>query len=248
LVDPTVSAWEQLYVSGDNQAIITVCGFDHASFYQLEVLFTPYFDYYMPYSDDGYICPLNMPTQCIGHPRKCNARSCLALCLSWYHFRGPNYQLQGWFGFTGSPLSIWLRFAWAILTYVLSNHECRVTWPDNERVAIYQQVISAIYGNLHEAFSVGDGLKLIFEAAGDAIIQNMYYNGWLHCHCMTNLFLFAPDGTIIACILNVPSSIHDYTLAEWGGINDLLLQNYLNNGGRCIMDSAFAGRNHPGII
>jgi len=76
----------------------------------------------------------------------------------------------------------------------------------------------------------------------------MLYNGWLHCHCITNLFIFGPDGRIIACVLNAPGSIHDSALAEWGGIYQLLAENYASNHGKCIMDSAFAVRNHPGII
>jgi len=76
----------------------------------------------------------------------------------------------------------------------------------------------------------------------------MFLNGWLHCHCITNLFICGPDGRIIACVLNAPGSIHNSALAEWGGIYDLLDENFARNGGKCIMDSAFASGHHEGII
>jgi len=83
---------------------------------------------------------------------------------------------------------------------------------------------------LHDACTVADGLKLAFERSGDVIIQNMYYNGWMHSHCVTNLFVFAPDGLIGACIINVPGSVHDSTMAEISGIYTLLNENYARNG------------------
>jgi len=54
-LDPIASPWECLYLSQNNPAMITATGFDYASFSQLEVLFTPFFDNYSPYSEDGYI-------------------------------------------------------------------------------------------------------------------------------------------------------------------------------------------------
>jgi len=75
----------------------------------------------------------------------------------------------------------------------------------------------------------------------------MFFNGWTHSHCMTNLFIFAPDGIVIAGVVNAPGSVHDSSLAEWGGIYQLLVANHERNGGWCVMDSAFASV-HESII
>jgi len=41
-------------------------------------------------------------------------------------------------------------------------------------------------------------------------------------------------------ILVTPGSVHNSTLAEWGGMYQLLHSTYRRNKGKCIMDSAFA--------
>jgi hypothetical protein len=71
--------------------------------------------------------------------------------------------------------------------------------------------------------------KLRIQAAGDGRIQEMFYNGWTHDHYVTNLFVFAPDGTIIAAVLNAPGSMHDSELATVGNIYNKLatVQNLL---------------------
>ena len=64
---------------------------------------------------------------------------------------------------------------------------------------------------LKDLYCVPDGLKLYLEQSGDYIIQNMFYNGWKHDH-VSNVFVFSPDGTAIACAVNAPSSMHDSTV------------------------------------
>ena len=51
-----------------------------------------------------------------------------------------------------------------------------------------------------------DGLKLYLQQAGNSIIQSRFYNGWKHDHFVTNIFAFAPNGSIIACTLNAPET------------------------------------------
>ena len=68
----------------------------------------------------------------------------------------------------------------------------------------------------------------------------MYYNGWKACHFITNLFVFSADGRCIAAVLNAPGSLHDSTLAEWGGIYRDLKVMYHRTGGKCCVDSAFS--------
>jgi len=136
-----------LYMSSNEQAMITITGFDYASFAMLENLFSPYFQHYSPYARDGVIRRIN---SCIsgGQLRMINARSCLALVLCWYQFSGPNFIVQGWFGFTGSPLSIWLHFGCHVLLHILSYEDCAVRWPLEDRIVQYKAMIAWLYPNL----------------------------------------------------------------------------------------------------
>jgi DDE superfamily endonuclease len=65
---------------------------------------------------------------------------------------------------------------------------------------------------------------------------------------VTNLFVFGADGRIIACVLNAPGSIHDSTLAYWGGIYQKLDNCHRKTGGICCVDSAFASNPNPYLI
>ena len=65
---------------------------------------------------------------------------------------------------------------------------------------------------------------------------------------MSNLFAFAPDGTIPTCILDVPGSLHGSTVANLGGLYTLLTDVYERNGGKVVMDSAFARADYDFIL
>lgn len=66
-----------------------------------------------------------------------------------------------------------------------------------------------------------------------------------------NIFIFAPHGIIVMCMLNCPGFMHDCKLAAIGTPSicmkiDVLFEQY---GTKCVMDSAFslAGKNHDYI-
>jgi hypothetical protein len=44
LLDPQASRFEPLFVSKNDNALITFCGFNHQAFLLLEIKFTPFFD------------------------------------------------------------------------------------------------------------------------------------------------------------------------------------------------------------
>ncbi len=66
------------------------------------------------------------------------------------------------------------------------------------------------------------GLKLYLQQSGNTDIQERYYNGWTHDHLVTSVFCFCPDGTISIAFFNVPGSVHDSQVAEFGKIYDKL--------------------------
>ena len=93
-----------------------------------------------------------------------------------------------------------------------------------------------------------DGLKLYIEQSPKGSIQSRFYNGWTHDHYVTNLLGFTPAGTISVACMNVPGSIHDSTVAEWGEVYDKLEKVYEKNGGKCAVDSAFCKKDRDYLI
>lgn len=86
--------------------------------------------------------------------------------------------------------------------------------PDEEEVVRFKQTFAEKYTIPSNFFCVADGLELHLEQPGDYIIQNMFYNGWNHDHYVSNVFVFAPNGGVIACSLNAPGAMQDSTVAE----------------------------------
>ena len=66
----------------------------------------------------------------------------------------------------------------------------------------------------------------------------------MHYHYVSNIIAFlCPDGTTIPllCCVNVPGSVHDSIVAEWGNIYEKLFSVYESNVGKCAaVDSALA--------
>ena len=46
-------------------------------------------------------------------------------------------------------------------------------------------------------------------------MQSQYYNGWKHDHYVTSVFVFAPDGKIVAMTVNGPGVLHDSDMKKW---------------------------------
>ena len=84
-----------------------------------------------------------------------------------------------------------------------------------------------------------NGLKLYLQSAGHADIQEQFYNGWTHDHYVTSVFCFCPDGTIPIAFFNIPGSVHDSQVAEYGNIYNKLERVFLSTGAKCCVDSAF---------
>jgi DDE superfamily endonuclease len=251
LLHPSQSAWMNLHESGSDQALITVTGFDHEAFANLVALFEPWFESHSPWvgHKDGSRYRSLDPDKSTGRKRLIDAKTCLGLVLAWYRFRGGGFILQGWFGLTGNHASVWIRFGRRGLFLVLKDHEhARVEIPDDDTIEALKHAVTARHDLLTDVYCVADGLKLHFEQHSDLDEQSMYYNGWHHCHYVTNLIVFSIDGRIISGVLNAPGSLHDSTLAEWGGVYERLEEVFNRTGGVCCVDSAFASANAPYLI
>jgi hypothetical protein len=84
-----------------------------------------------------------------------------------------------------------------------------------------------------------DGLKLMLEQSGNALIQEQFYNGWMHNHYVMSLICFCLDGTIPIIFCNIPGTVHDSQVADYGDIYNKLELVYLRDGAKCTVDSAF---------
>jgi hypothetical protein len=109
-------------------------------------------------------------------------------------------------------------------------------------------MVTSKHSLLSDVYCTADGCKLYFETIGLLVEQGKFYNGWKSDHFVTNLFLFGADGRIIKCVLNVPGSLHDSTLAEWGGVYEKLEEVYNATGRKCCVDSAFTAANNSFMI
>jgi hypothetical protein len=216
----------------------------------LLALFVPIFLANSPYSQDGAVCEVN-EDETRGRPRLSNAAACLGLVLYWSRISCHLWTIAPYFGLTASPCCLWLRFGKRTLLHILAQREdAQIKLPAEAKLQQYVDCIGNKYPRLTNVAYVGDGLKILLQKAGDNGKQNAFYSGWKTDHFITNLFVFAPDGTIIMCMLNCPGSMHDSELALMGNPSiyqkiDSLYERY---GTKCVMDSAFSTRDRQSII
>jgi hypothetical protein len=69
------------------------------------------------------------------------------------------------------------------------------------------------------SWCVWDGTKtLLIQKPGDESLQNAYYNGWLHSHLVSSVYVFVPSGSILACSWYDTSSLHVSYIVEYSGL------------------------------
>ena len=175
---------------------------------------------------------LRQRTTFVGRRRLLDVKGCLGLVLCWSCTRGAEWSLAVAFGLTGTRVSVYLRLGMRILVTILkADPKSEVRMPDAAEIAMFKEAIAAKHSLLVDCYCMVDGLKLYLQQSGDSIIQSRFYNGWKHNHFVTNIFAFAPNGSIIACTLNAPGTWHDSTLAHWGS-----MYSKLQNVGKNIME------------
>lgn len=240
LQKPSESAWRKLYDAQNDQGMITLTGFDCASFASLCALFAPVFDAYTPFVPSGTSCFEQEKTINKGRKRMIRPEDGLGLTLAWTRTRGSMMALQMIFGMTYSNLDDYLLYGKRVIVKVLGNNsQARVCVPSSDKIAEYKEMVRSRHPNLTDVWCTMDGLKLTLQQSGDALIQERYYNGWTHDHYVSSVMCFCPDGTIPIAYINVPGSVHDSAIAEYGRIYDKLESVYERDGAQCTVDSAF---------
>jgi hypothetical protein len=241
LLQPAQSSFEVLFTSGHDNALVTLCGFDHTSFESLHAPFRILFDDHSPYCNRGR--SIRQHNKLKGGRRLITSRQCLALVLAWTRTRGSLAVLQIIFGLTAGHLSLWMRFGRRLLLRVLQEDpNGAVVMPDHDEIDRFVLSINEKYPALYNCWGAMDGLKLCVEKAGDYQIQNLFFNGWQHDHYISNLFLFSPDGKIRVCYINATGTMHDSTMAKWGGVYDTIDLLFAESGAKIVVDSAFSSK------
>jgi hypothetical protein len=89
LLEQSQSAWRCLYKSRNDQGgMITLTGFDCATFNSLCEIFTPVFELYTPFVSSGVSCFERTKEQNRGRPRMIWPEDGLELVLAWTRTRG----------------------------------------------------------------------------------------------------------------------------------------------------------------
>ena len=110
-----LSLWQKLLHSRNDQAYITMMGFDAMSFDRILEKFGPMYSGYTPFDLSGMIVEFVYTS---GRKREVQPEDCLGLVLMWTRTRGSLNVLQLVFGLTYSNLCIYLRFGICIFVKI----------------------------------------------------------------------------------------------------------------------------------
>ncbi len=217
-------------------------GFDTDSFDRLLVKFSPMFSGHMPFDESGMIVEFEYTR---GQKREeVQPEDCLGLVLVWTQTRGLLNVLQLVFGLTYTNLSVYLRFGVRLIVKKFrDNLLARVSIPSVEVIDSFIEGFEARHPLLTDCWATMDILKLFLQQSGNGDIQERYYNGWTHDHYVTSVFCFCLDRTIPIALFNVPGSVHNNQVAEFGNIYVKLEDIFWSIGAKCCFDSAFGNMN-----
>ena len=128
-----------MFESSDDQALIMLTGFDHATFHDLHTLFAPGFNALTPVSrgENGFYLGLNITKMSGGCPKSVDGIAGLVIVLSWTCTQGAAWVQSMLFGVTGSTFSDRLRFGECCLNIVLyDNVHAQIEMGSEEKIRL----------------------------------------------------------------------------------------------------------------
>jgi hypothetical protein len=204
------SAWQFMYAGGNDRAFITTMGFDPTAFHLLLEPFKRIWD--TTPIPRGDLHPES--SQIRLSKRSLDAAGGLGLVLHYLNSTMADYTLQQIFGLTPAVCSRYRNFGLKILLQTLCEiPEGSLAWPKRKAFERFAKLIRARHPLLTHGFGFLDGLHLPVARSQSLDVENAYYNGWCSSHFTSNLFAFAPDGTIIHATVNAPGSWHDSAIS-----------------------------------
>jgi hypothetical protein len=226
-------------VSRNDQGMIILTGFDPATFNSLHEIFAPVFDSYTPFVPSGVSCFEHTKQPNKGLPQMIWPEDCLGLVLAWTRTRGASMVLQLIFAMTYTNLDDYLLFSKRIIVRILRNHPmARVQIPSSEKIEEYKEMVHHRHPFLLDIWCTMDGLKLMLKQSGNGLIQEQFYNGWMHDHYVVSVMCFCLYGTIPIVFCNIPGAVYDSQVADYRDTYDKLESVYLQDGVKCTVDSA----------
>jgi hypothetical protein len=235
------SPFKHLFDTGNEQALLNATGVDREEFNRLLTVFKPIFDGHLLDERTGLIEKKKKSYSGYkGRPRSIDAAGCLGMIQLWFRTTGPvDRSFPLIFGLTQTPVDRWLKFGRRCLFVALQQFQ--PTLPSAEKIEAYKHAIASKYQYAPDVAFAVDGCKMNIQAPTNDLNQSQFYNGWTHGHYVSNVFVFAPDGTIICAVTNAPGSFHDSTVADYG-IYEKLEFLYDEYNAKTVADSAFIGK------
>lgn len=121
-----------------------------------------------------------------------------------------------------------------------SDPLARVKMPSTEMSGFFQATINKKHRMMQDFYAVSDILGVRLEKRGDAVVQEIFYNGRTHDQYAGNVVVNAPSGAVIACAVNALGCMQDLCIAKLGSAYDILKTTYERTGRRGTVDSAIA--------
>jgi hypothetical protein len=187
-----------------------------------------------------------------GRPPTLSAYDQLAMTLFFLHSACSLNQIALLFGCSVSTCSWQIREHVIRLALELPHcEEARVAWPGDDGVEEYATMMKAYMDRTNNPgdlipgrpFAVMDGCNLRIHRPRNPIVADKFYNMWKAMHSVGNMFVWAPDGTIIHAFYNAVGGLHDSFLAN--DAYDLIAKT--NPQFVVLADSAF-GRGHVRVV
>jgi len=191
------SAWRSVLESTDDRGLLNTTGFDRPTFNHLLSLFSPL--WLMMRRRERLVYPADA----------------LGLVLQYLNSTARQKTLCQVFAMPPATLSVHLRRGLAVLLRALrDDHDSRIAWPTAAEMQHFSSLMAAYSPALSNVFGFVDGVYFPCNDPADSDTQNAYYNAWKSCCSITNVLVFATDGTIVWARYNMPGSWGDGRLAR----------------------------------
>ena len=95
-----------------------------------------------------------------------------------------------------------------------SHPLARVEFPNEARMRLYSDMVSAREPMVTNVIGSMDGLGLTTECTDERLTQNAYYCGYDCDTMVNNVLVFGPDGKVFFCVINYPGSWADGILTS----------------------------------
>lgn len=189
-----------LYISGNDQALITLTRFDHRAFLYISDTFATLYFQYKPCGSSGGTTRLARLAQT---PRTFFSLQCVGLVLAWKRTRGSCTVLRIIFGVVSTVRPLFLGFERRVIFHAINNdRNAAICMPSPEEVAAFGAPLAPKVFPLRDVYAMLDRLTPYLEKWGDGVLKNIVYDRWKYDYFVSDVFVSAASGCIIAYVLN----------------------------------------------